>query len=219
MKKLKAAEIVLDFDLYPRNNIDSANVTNITAAMEAGVEMPPVIIDRTSKRCIDGFHRVRAALRLHGDNAEIQVIEKDYPNEKEMFLDAMRYNAGHGAKLDPNDRTRCAIIAERLHITMDRVAGALNMTKAKLEVLRETRVAKHDGLQIALKQTVRHFCGKRLTRAQVAANAKLSGMNQSFYANQLITLIESEMLDTDDERLMIVLRKLHGLLEGLLIAT
>ena len=93
MKKLKAAEIVLDFGLYLRKNFDAANVASIVSAMGAGVEMPAVVIDRASKRCVDGFHRVQAAIQLHGDDAEIQVIEKDYPSEKEMFLDAMRYNA------------------------------------------------------------------------------------------------------------------------------
>ena len=89
MKKMKAAELVLDFDLYPRNSLDPHNVKNIIEAISSGIELPPVIADRKSKRVIDGFHRVRGNLRLFGDDAEISVIEKDYRNEAAMFLDAM----------------------------------------------------------------------------------------------------------------------------------
>lgn len=215
MKNIKAAEIVLDFDLYPRNNVDAHNVKGIVDALAAGIEMPPVIIDKKSKRCVDGFHRVRAQLRLYGDDADITVIEKPYKNEAEMFLDAMRYNAAHGARLDPCDRTHCVIVAERLRIPLDAVAGALCMPIEKLGALRDDRTAKGaGGLSIPLKNTVRSFAGRKLTKRQVEANEKLSGMNQQFYANQLIELIESNMLDYDDEKLMERLIQLRELLEG-----
>lgn len=218
MKKMKAAEVVLDFDLYPRNNIDSGNVTGILLAMDAGVELPPIITDRKSKRCIDGFHRVKAALR-RDKNADIVAIEKDYANEREMFLDAMRFNAAHGARLDPCDKAHCLIVAERLKISIDKVAGALHVTQERLEDLRISRTARHKGLSIALKRTTKKFAGKQLTARQVEANGKLSGMNQAFYARQLIELIESDMLDLEDDNLLIVLQKLHGLLDGVLAAT
>jgi hypothetical protein len=221
MKTMRAAEVVLDFDLYPRNNLDSSNVSNIAEAISAGIEVPPVVIDRKSKRCIDGFHRIKAMLRLHGEEAEITVVEKEYKTEREMFLDAMRYNSTHGAKLDSCDRTRCALIAERLHISADMTAKALNMTVTSLKHLRLTRTAEtgpmRNKTEIPLKRTIAgNMAGKTLTKEQAEVNDRLSGMNQSFYANQLIMLIETDMLDTEDEKLMKRLEKLHGLLETVL---
>jgi hypothetical protein len=219
MKKLKAAELVLDFDLYPRNNVDSHNVRGIVDALAAGVELPPVIIDKKSKRVADGFHRVRGHLQFFGDEAEILVIEKTYANDAALFLDAMRYNAAHGAKLDSCDKTHCVIIAERLRIPLDAVAGALHMPADRLGELRNTRTATASGgLVVSLKKTVRHFAGKRLNKRQVEANSKLSGMNQVMYANQLIELIEADMLDKEDENLLLRLRHLHELLSGVLVA-
>lgn len=219
MRKMKASEIVLDFDLYPRNNVDSGNVRTLIDAMIAGDELPPVVIDKKSKRCVDGFHRVRAHLRHLGEDAMIAVVEKTYRNDADMFLDAMRYNAHHGAKLDPCDRTRCTIIAERLSIPLDSVAGALHMPVEKLGKLHNTRTATGSGgLTIPLKRTNRHMAGKRLTKRQEAANEKSSGMNQVFYVNQVIDLIESKMLDMEDEGLLLRLRRLNELLEGMLVA-
>ena len=219
MKKMKAAELVLDFGLYPRNNVDEHNVKNLVDALAAGTELPPVIIDRKSKRVVDGFHRVRAHLRLFGDNAEIDVITKNYKNDAELFLDAMRYNASHGAKLDTCDRTHCVIIAERLSIPLDAVAGALHMPERNLGALRNDRTAQGPGgLAVALKRTNRHFAGLQLTKVQEEANRRSSGMNQVFYVNQIIDLIESKLLDTEDKKLLGRLRDLHGLLEGLLVS-
>ena len=55
--------------------------------------------------------------------------------------------------------------------------------------------------------------GRTITSEQQEANGKLSGMQQAFYANQLIILIESNLLDTENKELMIRLEKLAELLE------
>lgn len=219
MKTYKAAELVEDFDLYPRNNVDSQHVKHLVEALAAGEELPPGIIDKKTKRLIDGFHRKRARIQLYGPDAEMEVIEKTYKNDAEMFLDAMRYNAAHGVKLDQCDRTHCVIIAERLSIPLEAVAGALHVPIERLGMLRTHRTALgSSGLTIPLKRTISHFAGKRLNKAQAEANEKLSGMNQAFYANQLIMLIENRLLDLEDERLMDRLKVLHEALEGLLVA-
>jgi len=87
----------------------------------------------------------------------------------------------------------------------------------KVESLVVDRAARCGKLTVPLKQTIRHMRGRNLTKEQSAANDKLSGMNQSFYVNQLITLIESKLLDSEDEQLFERLKHLHGLLEELLV--
>lgn len=219
MRKIKAAELVLDYDLYPRTSLDAQNVRNIADAYASGAELPPIIIDRKSKRVTDGFHRVKAKLRVDGPDAEIDVIEKTYKDDAAMFLDAMRYNAGHGAKLDSCDRAHCVIIAARLSIPDKAVAGVLHMPLGKVGDLRIDRTATNAaGLTIPIKRTIgKQFHGRQLNERQVQANDRLSGMSQVFYVNQLIELFEAELLDTDDEQLMERLRHLHGLMETLLV--
>lgn len=217
MKQIKAAELVLDFTIYPRNNVDAKNVSMIVDALASGAELPPVIIDKKSRRVIDGFHRTKGHLKFYGDDAMINVVEKSYKSEGEMFLDSMRYNAAHGARLDPCDRTHCVIVAEKLGLSLDAVAGALHMPVDRLGSLKNDRTATYNRLSVPLKQTIKHMAGKPLTQRQNEANDKLSGMNQSFYANQLIELIESEMVDLSNERTMDSLKRLHELLERLLV--
>lgn len=218
MRKLKLSELVLDFDLYPRASIDSHHAAEMQRAIEAGSELPPIVICKKSKRIVDGFHRQRVYTRLLGVDAEVDVVEKTYRNDSELFLDAMRYNAAHGLKMDTHDKAHCVLRAVALGIDDDAIAATLHVPAAYIGELRVSRTAMNGKLMVPIKRTIRHMAGKKLNKGQVAANEKLSGMHQSFYVNQLITLIESDLLDKSDEDLLEKLRHLSGLLETLLVA-
>lgn len=219
MKKVKCASLVIDASIHPRHNIDSHPIRCIKEAEEAGVEMPPIIADEKTRRVVDGVYRLKAKILRLGDDAEIDVIFQRFKSTAEMFLEAMRLNALHGTQLDTCDHTHCLIVAQRLEIDIQLVAGALHIPADRLGELRNTRLATapKTGLSIPLKRTVaRHFAGKTLTPRQVETNERSSGMNQSFYANQLIDLLEAKMLDLADEKLVERLSHLRELLDGVL---
>ena len=185
--------------------------------------MPPVIADAKSKRIVDGFHRCRAYRRVCGDDAVIEVQLVEYADEAALFAEAVRLNSAHGNNITTADRVRCMLIAERLGIEDDALCAALNITVERLEGLRVGRIGKRraaasdpDGGQVALKYTVRHMAGKQLTAAQVKAMPDVGGNQQAFYANQLIRLIESGLLDRDNEKLIDRLRVLYGLLPSVI---
>jgi len=218
MTECTISELVLDFDLYPRTSVDSQHVGYMKEAAKAGCAFPPIVADQKSKRVTDGFHRKRMYEAMYGPGHRVQVILKRYKSEAEMFLDACRYNAAHGRALTTNDRTRCAILACRLRVDAKDLAGCLHVDPATLDRLRVDRTAtapNGKGVHVALKRTIKHKAGGTLTKEQVAANDKLSGMSQTFYVNQVIILIESGLLNRDDEGLMQRLAVLKGLLEGL----
>lgn len=215
MRKMKVSELVLDFDLYPRASIDTHHAAEMSHAVAAGSVLPPIVIDKKSKRIVDGFHRQRVYSRLYGEDFEVDVVEKSYKNDGELFLDAIRYNAIHGLRMDTSDKTKCILRAKELRVDSDLLATALCIDPKRIGELTATRTATSSGgLSVALKRTVQHMAGRKLNKAQVEANTKLSGMQQVFYVNQLITLIESGMLDTSNEDLMTRLQKLGELIAG-----
>lgn len=57
------------------------------------------MIEKKSKRIVDGFHRHRVYSRLYGVDHEVEVVEKTYKNDAALFLDAARYNSAHGLKM------------------------------------------------------------------------------------------------------------------------
>lgn len=63
-----------------------------------------------------------------------------------------------------------------------------------------------------LKNTVRHLAGKVLTTKQVDGNVKAGGMNQLFYVNQIVNLLENDLLDFSNMKLIDRLQYLKELL-------
>lgn len=212
MKKHKLSELVLDYELYPRGDVDSHHVTEIAFAIDAGAKVPPIVIDKESKRIVDGFHRWKALNRLYGQEHETQCIEKIYASDRELFIDAMRYNASHGRALTQHDKGRCLALAKGLGIAEKDAREVLNLSEARAAQLVPGRVATIGTGKVQLKQTIKHMAGQELTSGQVDANEKLSGMNQLFYVNQIITLIENDLIDEENDDLAKGLTKLHGLL-------
>jgi len=214
MRSIKLAELVFDFELYPRHQIDPQHVAALVGALEAGVKLPPIVIDKRSKRISDGFHRGKAHIRFLGEEGTISVVEKAYKNRAEIFLDAMRYNAGHGKPLSSFDRAHSIAIAARMKLEVESVAGALSITVNKVESLRVDKAAIHGGQPLVIKRTIGHMAGRQLTARQAEVNEKLGGMTQLFYVNQVIALLEADLIDTDSEKLIAALERLHELLAG-----
>ncbi len=216
MQTVKAASLILDYNLYPRAQVDALHVKEMCDADKAGVEFPPVVADHESKRVTDGFHRITKQLRLHGEGAEIQCNFKKYKSEREMFMDAMHMNAHHGRNLCAFDKAHCIAKALDFGIPDDAIAGSLAVTVERIELIRTTKMASIKGADVKLtmpiKNTIRHKAGKTLTVRQQETNVKLGGMNQVFYVNQLIMLIESDLLDKENDKLMERLGHLKGIL-------
>lgn len=219
MPTVKAAALILDFGVYPRQHLDDTNVRSIAAARDAGEKIPPVVADKTSRRVSDGFHRVTEALRRDRD-ATIDVQWVDYPDDQALFLDAVRRNARHGVKLSSYDQARCLIVASELAIDPAAIADALAIPPAVAGKIKDSRTAfRSDGKPTTIKRSFRHLKGQRLTAAEEAANDKASGWSARFHADQIILLIEAGAVDLEDAALRSTLSRLHGLLDDQLTKT
>ena len=209
MPKVKAASLVLDFMLYPRHKISEENLRQMREAIRQGVVMPQVTADRKTQKVSDGFHRVTLAVP-----GEISVKWKDYANDDEILLDAIDLNAGHGLKLSAWDHARCVALAQERGIDLSRVAGALSITPKKMAKLIETKLARtNDGRPVALKRTSYHLAGKILTPKQMEANEQAAGPGQLFLVNQVIHLLETDLLDRENDKIMAAVQRLRELLD------
>lgn len=221
VKKVPLASLTFDYTLFPRGQVDGQNVTYIREAIRSGAKLPPLVVCKKTRRVVDGFHRGKAYRMECGENVKVEIVEKTYKGDKDLFIDACALNGAHGRALTTFDRSHIVVTAKTLGIDLNSVATALNMTTAKLESLAVDRSAQVNGDSIRtvpIKRTIRHKHGQTLTETQEVANRKLSGMNQVFYVNQIITLIESDLLNKDDDDLLKRLRVLHGLLDDVLVA-
>jgi len=201
--KIKAIECILDYHLWPRHSAqkpDSANIRQMKEALESGVSLPPIIINKDDMRVVDGFHRVLATLALYGDDAEILADVRYYKTEGEMFLDAGRYNSKHGLPMSPMDRSYFIIKARRMKIPAPEVAKALGMLPDAMKEFLEKRSAmvESTGERISLPFGATHLSaaeyGEALNMDQEHFARTTNGNVPIMHARMLLSALRANRL-------------------------
>jgi hypothetical protein len=186
--KMNISELVLDFDLYPRNDVSSAQVTSLVDAIESGFDLPPIIADAKSKRVVDGFHRHKAYTRCKIE--EVRVELREYENDGTLFADAVRLNRGHGRTLDPYDIKRAIDKLTTLGFAKEAIAGIVRMPLPRMDEIVKGFAHNAAGDAVPLKGGTHHLAGTEVTAGQEKGIGRVSGMNATFHAKQLILMLE-----------------------------
>jgi hypothetical protein len=92
----KIADLLFDYNLYPRKEIDQKKVRDYAKAMKTGANFPPIRVGsfEENKIVIDGFHRAHARILLKIDYIECLILP--FQSEAELFAEAVRANSSHG---------------------------------------------------------------------------------------------------------------------------
>jgi hypothetical protein len=211
--KVKAIECILDWNLWPRQSaekLDTANIRQMKEAMEAGVTLPPIVINKDDMRVIDGFHRVTAVLDLYGDDADIVADVRAYASEGEMFLDAGRYNSVHGLPMSPKDRAHFIIKARQMKIPPAAVAQALGMQVEAMKDFLERRsaIVKSTGERIPISYGASHLSsadnGKELNTVQENYARTADGNAPMFHARTLLKALRANSLKLTEKELCVL---------------
>jgi len=215
-KTIKAATLVEDFALYPRNQVDDSHVTDLVRAIRSGAELPPIIADRKSKRIVDGVHRVRAFVKVLGDDADVPVVLKDYETDADLYLDAVRYNAAHGRKLDRHDQTRIVLRLHELNIDDVTIASVLHVPEQEVRTLAVRIVYDKGGTAFPQKRGLEHMRGQQLSDGQIAAMKSVRSAEVGRLCIELTRLLEQELVDYSDPMVEQRLRELAPVVAGAL---
>ncbi len=217
--KVKAIELVFDWNLWPRQSIGTLDVTNIRQMKEvlrSGFSLPPIRANKKDMRIVDGFHRTKAALLVFGDDAEIEADLRDYPNDAAMFLEAGVLNATQGLKLSPKDRAHFILKCRKMKIPPGAIAQALHMDEKLMKAFIKTRSAKtQDGETIPLPAGARNLAGQKLTDIQEHYARTANGCMPEMYASMLLNALNADALILT-ERTFATLRKLVAAIELIL---
>lgn len=218
VRNVSAASLILDFNIYPRQDFSRQRVNYYSEAMEAGAVFPPIVVDESSYRVVDGWHRLKAVQKFGGEDALIRTDFQVFNSEAELFLEAMRLNAANAQPLSREDQVHCIVVGEQLGLSREQITGTLSLPDHRYSELKVTRVATQgQGLtpaaQIPLKRTTRHWAGQRLTPTQITYNEKAGGLPQTYFVRQVIFMLESDADDKNDAALQELLRRLFELLE------
>jgi hypothetical protein len=212
------AELVFDRNIYPRAEPSSGHIALLADALRAGESFPPILVEKITKRIIDGVHRWKAWQRVNGDDSEILCEFIEEPDEAKLFVLCVEHNTAHGLLLTPFERTTCMLKLEKLGVTRETALSALRMSAGMAVRIEEKKTAFRIGEsgereRVALKGMMHTFHGETLTKKQQETNRTSGGMRAEYYVNQIIGLLESGVCAKASEAFLEQLRVLHKLLE------
>jgi hypothetical protein len=184
-------KIVLDDSIYPRNGTSDIHVSRLVASLKLGGKLPPMIVEASTMRLVDGRHRYKAYEHL--EISKVSVEQKVYSTEADLFADCVRCNIAHGEPLDQYSVRAAIVRLEKYGYTRDRISDVVRMPIETLEKIERGFAANESGEPVALKGGLSHLSGAVLSAAQLNVNRHYSGGKASFYARQLSELLENNM--------------------------
>jgi hypothetical protein len=218
-KTVKAIELVMDWNLWPRQSVerlDSTNISRMRNALRNGIKLPPVIAEGKTNKIVDGFHRTQAHLDVYGDSADIEVEYRDYENEAQMYLESGRLNATHGLPMSPKDKVHFILKARKLKIPPVAIAEAIGTNVEDMKDFVKKRTAKSQtGENIPLSYGAKAMAGKTLTPVQEHYVKHANACIPEMYISMLINALNADGVIIKDNTIE-KLRELNKLITALL---
>jgi len=92
----KIANLLFDWNIYPRKEVDNQVVRAYAKALQTGSVFPPIKVGlfNEQKIVIDGFHRAHSRILLNIAYIECSILH--FQSEAELFAEAVRLNSSHG---------------------------------------------------------------------------------------------------------------------------
>lgn len=140
LKTLPIGELVEDYHLYPRAEVDGATVEQFREALRAGAKFPPLRVCAKTLRVIDGFHRKVAYEREHATHALCSL--EDVADDVDLFRRAAAANAGHGRRYSVDDYATAVRLAKRLGLTREQISADLFLPLDRIEKLERISAAR-----------------------------------------------------------------------------
>ncbi|MGI5151692.1 ParB/RepB/Spo0J family partition protein [Plantactinospora sp. CA-294935] len=129
--------------------LDGVSARHARLLVELADEVPPIVVQRSSLRVVDGMHRLRAA-RARGDR-QIPVVYFD-GSDVDAFVAAVQLNVEHGLPLTTRDRLAAAerILASHPQWSDRRIASVCGVAAKTVAALRRRSTDESHHLNIRI---------------------------------------------------------------------
>lgn len=196
--RIERKNIIVDDELYPRNQMDWLTAYRYAEAMQAGAAFPPLVVGKRLGAFVllDGRHRLEAYRRNKIGRIPC-ILSRVKPED--FLLEAIRLNAANGRPLTIQERIQSSARLKAAGFSMGQIAKALFMPITSLTRLTADRVVTaprvKGGLALVRKAPVPASDG--LTRNEdqktLAAGSVLSILQQA------VTVFENGWVNVTDE--------------------
>jgi hypothetical protein len=206
--KLDINKIIVDEELYPRNQVDWMTVYRYQEALAAGAAFPPIVVGRKRGQFIllDGRHRLMAHKKNEAET--LQVIVSGVKPE-EFFLESVRLNSAHGRNLTTQERIGAAARLITQGFSEPAISKALFMPVETLKRLMVTRLVRRPGDGVAFVRKAPTMIGAQARTPQEQRTLAVRNAGDAF--RQVIQILEHTWYDPNDvetQQLLLRLREL-----------
>lgn len=145
MKKelLKIEQIHINRELYPRINVDNETSERYAQVMKTGVEFPPIIVAKLDKKyfLVDGQHRLDARKINEEEYIQTEVLEG--LSEKEIFVESVKRNIGHGRPFSEEDIDEIKVTLENFKLGIEQISEIVRIPIEDLKPIVAEKIESH----------------------------------------------------------------------------
>ncbi|HEX8560335.1 MAG TPA: hypothetical protein VF668_19720 [Pyrinomonadaceae bacterium] len=200
MKTLPITELVEDYQLYPRSEVDGSTVEQFREALRAGAKFPPIRVCSKSLRIIDGFHRKTAYERERATH--VLCALEDVSDDVGLFRRAAAANASHGRRYSVDDYATAVRLARRLGLTREQISADLFLPLDRVEKLE--RISAGRGAPAPVERNVPKAGGK----ASKLVEKSMDTISQITWATSLLRCLRDGHVNEKSEELRSQLEEL-----------
>lgn len=198
IEQVKLSEIVEDMAIYPRGSVSEVRVADLMYALDAGDTLPLPLIDRATRKTVDGVHRIHAYRKRLGGEGMIDVEVQEFPGDLEMIKESARINHLHGLPLGRYDQRVAYLKIKQFGGTDEEAAAALGVTQTRLLQIVVRQADSPQGA-IALKRGTEHLGGSYLTAEQVTEIRRMRGAPARSKITELTRLIQRGLVPLEHD--------------------
>ena len=199
IRTLPIDELVEDYRLYPRAEVDGATVEQFREALRAGAKFPPLRVCAKSLRIIDGFHRKTAYEREKA--TQVLCALEDVADDRDLFCRAAQANASHGRRYSVDDYATAVRLAKRLGLTREQISADLFLPLERVEKLE--RISAGRGAPAPLERNIPKAGGK-----SKLVEKSMDTISQITWATSLLRCIREGHVNEQSEELRAQLEEL-----------
>lgn len=212
-KILPIKNVVLDKEIYPRNAVDWMTVVRYQKALKSGAKFPPIAVALFEGKyiAVDGFHRITSYKDNKEKHIEAEILEG--LTKKEIFMESVRRNIGHGRQFSSQERANIILTLEKWDVSQEAISEIIRIPVDDIKPFVAKRITRVTETQeeIALKSPLKHLTEINLD--SISEQQPLANRTQHQILDSLIVLIKNKWINLDSELVKEKLEKLYNLLK------
>lgn len=220
VKAVPIQSIVVDKDLYPRQNVYWGQYYKYAEEIKSGAKFPLICLAFLNKKyvLVDGRHRIEALKILKKESIEAEIYTGW--NEKKIFEESIRRNIAHGLNLSPFEKRSIALKLKQWKYPLSKISSIIQVPMDKVDSFIAQRLINsltgETIKEVIIKSGIKHLAGQSFDNKELAniqdTQSELHSRTQIQVLDELIDILEGGLINVDNEKIIEKLEILYKLI-------